>query len=240
MKKLTWYNELGFFSNPFSIKPAAFHNELFGNDSAISKITEKMSEPGMIFISGEFGTGKTTVLKKLIAEFRGSNLEGKKIIYYNCNQSGKSINYNELLINSGGFLRRLFSIRKKNMIIFLDEIQDMNRKDMEQIKKYYDNKFFKLVVFVSKYEDTNLTPELKDVISENKFKLGNMTENQAVEMIRERIGGLKFVTDEIIIQIFNKDKNSRSFLKNCEDVCRYAFEKENSVVTKEHVVEVLE
>lgn len=239
MKKLTWYNELGFYNNPFSIKPAMFHNELFGNSSEISRITERMMKPGILFISGEFGTGKTSVLKKLIAEFKGNDFAGKKIIYYNCNQSEKSINYDELLIGSGGFLRRLFRIRKKNMMIFLDEMQDMNRKDLEQIKKYYDNGFFKSVVFVSKYDDVALTRELEYAIGESKFKLGDMEDKEAVMMIRKRIGDLKFISDDIIVQIFYRDENSRNFLKNCEDVCRYVFEKGDIVVTADHIEEAL-
>ena len=64
MKKLTWYHELGFFDNPFSIKPAAFHNELMGYNQTIKEINKKVEESNIIFISGEYGTGKTTVLKK--------------------------------------------------------------------------------------------------------------------------------------------------------------------------------
>ena len=239
MKNLTWYDKLGFFNNPFSIKPSAFHNELFGNSSTISEIVTKMLEPEIIFISGEFGTGKTSVLKKLIAEFREGSFGNKKIIYYNCNQSEKSINYDRLLINSGGFFRRLFKIRKKNMIIFLDEMQDMNKKDMNNVKKYYDNGFFRSVVLVSKYEDVNLTDELENEIKGNKFKLDNMTKDEAVEMVRKRVGNLKFIGDKIIIKIFSKDKNCRNFLKNCEDVCKYVFEKGEKVILEEHVKEVL-
>jgi predicted AAA+ superfamily ATPase len=239
MKKLTWYHKVGFFNNPFSIKPAAFHNELFGNSSTISRIIKKMSEPGIVFISGEFGTGKTTVLKKLIAEFRGGIFEGKKVIYYNCNQSEKSINYDKLLVDAGNFLGKLFRFRKKNMIILLDEMQDMNKKDMEQVKKYYDDGFFKLVVLVSKYENINLTKELENETNGNKFKLGNMTKNEAIRMVRERIGTLKFISDDIIVRIFSRDENSRSFLKNCEDVCRYAFEKGDGIVEEEHISKAL-
>lgn len=235
MKKLTWYHEVGFFNNPFSIKPAAFHNELFGNASAISEIIKKMSKTGIVFISGEFGTGKTTVLKKIITEFRGNSLVGKKVIYYNCNQSEKSIDYDKLLVNASGFLGRLFRIRKKDMIILLDEMQDMNKKDMEQVKEYYDNGFFSSVVLVSKYENVALSKGLEYDVNGNKFKLGNMTKNDAVKMVRKRIGNLSFLSDDIIVQIFCEDGNSRSFLKNCEDVCKRAFDEGDAIVTKEHI-----
>jgi len=170
MKKLTWYHNLGFFNNPFSIKPAAFHNELMGYDEITEEINEKIAESNTIFISGEYGTGKTTALKRIINEFKGGTFEGKKVIYYNCNQSEESIDYDKLLIKAGGFLRKLFGVRKKGMIILLDEAQDMNKKDTEQIRNYYDEGFFKSVIFVSKKEDIKLTEELEELIGKNKFK----------------------------------------------------------------------
>lgn len=240
MSDSIWYKKLGFYNNPFSIKPAIFNNELFGNSLISNSIIKKMYEPRIVFISGEFGTGKTTILKKIIAEFRGNFWEGKKVIYYNCNQSEESIDYERLLINASGFLKKLFKIKKKGMIILLDEMQDMNKKDMHNVKKYYDEGFFRSVVFVSKYEDVELTKELEDEISENKFKLDNMTKKEAVEMIRKRIGNIRFIDDEMIMSIFSKDKNSRNFLKNCEDVCRYAFECGDHAVLDRHIKKVLE
>ena len=111
---------------------------------------------------------------------------------------------------------------------------------MHNLKKYYDEGFFRSVVLVSKYENVDLTEELEHEINRNKFKLDNMTKEEAVEMIRKRIGNLKFISDKIILKIFSKDKNYRNFLKNCEDVCKYAFENGDGVVLEEHIKEVLE
>lgn len=240
MKNLTWYNKIGFFSNPFSIKPAAFHNELFGHNQTIKKVNEKIENSKVVFLSGNYGTGKTTVLKGIIRNFKQGKFEGKNVIYYNCNQSEKPIDYYRLLVNAGGFLRRLFRIRKKNMIILLDEIQDMNKKDMTQLKKYYTDGFFRAIVLVSKYDDVELTDELKSVIGKNKFKLENMSKNEAIKMIRKRIGDLKFISNDMIIKIFNKNENSRSFLKNCEDVCRHAFSEGDELIDECHIREALD
>ncbi len=239
MNKVIWYQELGFFNNPFSIKPAAFHNELFGNSSVVSRIIKKIEEPGIVFISGDFGVGKTTVLKRIIGKFRGGDFGAKKIIYYNCNQSEMSIDCDRLLVNAGGFFGRLFGIKRKGMMLLLDEMQDMNKADLERVEQYYDDGFFRTVVFVSKDDSMKLTEELKNEIGGAKFKLGNMSDGEAVKMIRERIGDLKFIGDDIILKIFAKDKNSRSFLKNCEDVARVAFDAGADEVGVEHVDKVL-
>ncbi len=230
MKKLTWYHKLGFFNNPLSIKPAAFHNELMGYDQTIEEVNNKIKESGIMQIYGEYGTGKTTVLKKIIDEFKGR----KRVIYYNCNQSEKSIDFDKLLINAGGFFRKLFRIRKKNMIILLDESQDMNKKDLKQVKAYYDEGFFKSVIFVSK-GDIRLTGELENIIGKNKYGLAGLNKKEAVKMVRKRIGKLKILSDESIIKIFNKNNNPRFFLKNCEDACRHAFESGTKEVKDEHI-----
>jgi len=66
-----------------------------------------------------------------------------------------------------------------------------------------------------------------------------MNKNEAILMIRKRIGDLKFLGDDMILNIFKRDENSRSFLKNCEDVCRVAFESGYDSVDKTHIEKVL-
>ncbi len=114
----------------------------------------------------------------------------------------------------------------------------MNKKDLKQVKTYYDKGFFKSVIFVSK-EYIRLTEELENIIGKNKYSLVGINKKEAVKMIRKRIGKLRFLSDESVIKIFNKNNNPRFFLKNCEDVCRYAFEKNDKKVTEGHIKKVL-
>lgn len=239
MKKLTWYHKLGFSSNPFSIKPAAFHNELLGYEAKVEDIIDQISDSNIIFIFGKYGTGKTSVLKRVIDEFRARKrgfFTGKKVIYYSCNQSDESIDFDKLLVGAGGFLSRLFAIRKKNMIILIDEAQNLNKKDVRGVKEYHEKGFFKSVVFVSSEEGSlKLSNELKKLIGKNKYLFGNLNQEEAVDLVRGRIGDLHFISDDIIVMILRRNRNPRAFLKNCEDVCRHAFEQDADVVTGEHV-----
>jgi len=234
MKKLTWYHELGFFNNPLSIKPAAFDNDLKGYDKIIKEINKQIACLNNVFIYGKYGSGKTTLLKGIINEFKGR----KQVIYYNCNQSEKSINFDKLLINAGSFLRRLFRIRKKNMIILLDEAQDMNKKDIQNVIKYYGEGFFKSVVFVSTKDDVEVMKEMEQFIGKNRFMVGNINKQEAVELIRKRIGNLKLISDDDIIKIFNKNRNPRTFLRNCENVMRAAFEDSKKKVTEKYIKKI--
>jgi len=220
MEKTTWYQELGFYNNPFSIKPGAYSNDIYGQDDIIKEVIAKVANSNMIYITGPYGTGKTSILKRIIHAFKGK----KKVIYYNCNQKEKSINFDSILINAGGFFHRLLGIRKKNVILLLDEVQELNKKDMHLVVEYYKLGFFKSVILASKKDDIELSRELNDTIGRNRYDLREITSEEAVKIIRKRIGNISFLTDDMIIAIFKKNKNPRAFLKNCEDVCRFSFE----------------
>lgn len=232
MKKLTWFHHLGFYNNPFSIKPAAFHNDLMGFDAVVDEINDKVGQSSMIYLSGEYGTGKTTVLKGVINEFKGK----KNVIYYSGNQSDKPIEFDRLLTGMSWW-RILLSLRKKYMILLLDEVHDINKKDISKVKKLYNEGFFKSVIFVGKKQDPS--KDISNLVEKNKYNLANTSKEQAVSLIRKRIGSLKFISDQMIVNVFNKNQNPRAFLKNVEEVCRHAFDNEYNEVTEKSVKAVL-
>ncbi len=235
MKKIkTWYNSLGFYTNPFSIKPAAFHDELFGYEDMLNKINSKMANGSIVFLTGQYGTGKTTILKRIIHRFK----KQKKIIYYSCNQ-GDAIDFDKLLY-SRTFFRRLFHARQKRAILLLDEVQDMNKKDSDKLCEYFDKSFFKSILLTSmKANQVKFTDCLKELTQENIFKISKLTKTEAVELVRKRVGNIEFLKDEVIEKIYSLNSNPRAFLKNCEELCRYAHETGSDEVTVKHVKEVL-
>lgn len=235
MKLKTWYNEIGFFNNPFSIKPASFHDELFGYEGFIKEINNKIRIGTVIFIGGEYGAGKTTVLKRIINRFKGK----KRVIYYSCNEEDKDIPLDSLLYNKN-FFTRIFRIKPRNMILLLDEAQDMNKKDAKKLVEYYKEGYFKSILLVSfKQSDVKFTKELKDLLDDNIFKFGKLNKKNAVELVRKRIGSIKLLKDEIIEKIHSINPNPRAFLKNLEDICRYTVENNATEVTLKHIKEAL-
>ena len=138
------------------------------------------------------------------------------------------------------FFTRLFHIKPKNMILLLDEAQDMNKKDANKIVEYYKEGYFKSAILVSaKQPDVKFTSELKELIGDNIFRLGKLNKKSAVEFVRKRIGSIQLLTDEIIEKILLINPNPRAFLKNLEDVCRYAVENGDTEVTLKHIKEAL-
>lgn len=233
----TWYNQLGFYNNPFCIKPAVFHDEVYGSNGLVDEIFDKIRAGSVLFISGDYGQGKTTVLKKIISEFGGK----KKVVYYSCNRSENGLDVGKLLKGGRGFFQKLVGKNPKNMVLLLDEVQDLNAEDCENLHKYFDNHDFKSIVLVGKdYKEVSFGNGLKNLIGKNIISLNKLSNEDAVALVRKRIGNLKILSDEIIKQLYKKsDSNPRRLLKNCEEVCKYAIDNFEDEVNEEVVKKVL-
>jgi len=125
-----WYKELGFYNNPFSIKPAMYTDELYGYN--LGMILDKISRGEVLFLEGAYGKGKTTILKRIIREFGG----GRNLVYYSCNRTEKNIDFDELLKGKYGLLGNLFNMKGENMILLLDEAQHLNEEDSNTLIQF--------------------------------------------------------------------------------------------------------
>ncbi len=226
-----WYHEQGFFNNPFSIKPAAFHDEMFGSEEELRRITNNIELGRVCLIIGEYGTGKTTFLKKAMNNFRGQ----KRIVYYSCNRREGVIEFDKLLKNRTWF-NKLFGIKAKNMILLLDEMQELNPVECDVLVDYYKNSFFKSIILVTKDKrKIKLTPELKKLIDKNVFELRKINAQEAIQLVRKRLDDVDFLPSDVIKKIHQLNPNPRAILENCEDACRNAFEDGSEVVLEKHV-----
>ena len=63
--------------------------------------------------------------------------------------------------------------------------------------------------------------------------------DDAVKLSRNRIGDLKFISDDNLVKIFMKNRNPRAFLRNCENVFKYAYENGAQNVNDEHIKDIL-
>lgn len=228
-----WYKEFGFYNNPFSIKPLAFHDEIIGN--SVRDMISKIEKGNIIFIEGEYGNGKTSVLKRILREFGGS----RRLVYYSCNRTEKYIDFDNLLVGRYGFIGRLFRIKPKDMILLLDEAQELSAEDADKLKNYYKRNFWSIVLVGHKYDGLQING-LKEAIGDNVISLRKLNADEAIRLIRRRIGNLNFLPDNVIKVIFEKSKmNPRRLLKNCEEVCKYSYSKGARQVMLEHVNKVL-
>ncbi|MFT4310839.1 MAG: AAA family ATPase [Candidatus Woesearchaeota archaeon] len=230
-----WYNKLGYDNNPFTIKPAIINDDIIGHAQTIERIEEFLFKGGFGILSGQYGVGKTTLLKTAIKKFVGQ----KKVIYFSCNRLQASLNLDKFLHQRYGKIGELLQIKSKHMILLLDEAYGLEEKDIINIKKYMRKGYFKSVILVTPELDKLKLPKSVKIPEKHIFSLEPLSKKDAIDLIRRRFEDNTYFSDTMIGEIFEKSSSSRVFLKNCEDVCRYAFEKNHKRVSRKDIAEAL-
>ncbi len=231
-KEALWYETLGYAYNPFIIKPGFFDDEVVGYDKEIDSLVKKLSSHAMFFLEGDFGLGKTTMLRYLINEFAGQH----RVVYISRNRNDRAFNYAVLLKGANKGFGRLFGAKAKNVILIVDETAKINEEDCNQIMTYFDSQNILSVLFVDKsYKESRLTDDVQKIIGKNVVALKELKVDQVIELVRSRLdGGNEFISDAIITSVFEKSgKNTRLFLAAMEDVARAAVKAGREEVSKE-------
>ena len=230
-----WYKRFGFKVNPFTIKPGVLHDEVIAYD--LESLFSKIDYGEVIFIEGPYGTGKSTILKHIINKFGGK----KQVAYYSANRKGKPIDFYSLLKGKYGAVGRMFKGLPRDMILLLDEADSMSEEDFDNLKEYYEQGNFKSIVMVAdNFDKLNITDYFFELVKENIISLTELDESEAVMLVRARVGDLEFLPDDVIKKIHSlSGKNPRALLKNCEDVCRHAYNHGADSVNQQHVQKAL-
>ena len=226
-----WYRKVGFYSNPFSIKPAPYDFKIFGQDAIVEELLYKVPSGTMSFIEGPFGTGKTSMLKLVIDKFKGKG----KVIYFACNRIQSDLDIEELLLNRYGFWGKLFKLHPKDMVVLLDEAQDLSSENTQRIKYFFDQGNIKSVVFAGiDYEKTDFHESIKERVGQNGvLKVRSLDDDEAIQLIRNRIGESTLLTDDSIKTLWKEaDKIPRRLLHLCDQVSRHAVLKDEKEVTE--------
>lgn len=236
MKKKVWFKQLGYTENPFTIKPGASNFELEGYSKAIQKLLSGIKKGEIWFVEGAYGIGKTSTLKNIIHKFGGK----KRLVYYSANRAESGINFDSLLMGRTMF-NKMFKVMPKDMILMLDEAQNMIRTDFEQIEKLMEAGNISSVIFVSDdIRNVKFTPHIKKLLGAHLIQLSSFFgEKQAVSMIKKRMNGEKFLSDDVIKHIYSKSgKNPRNMLENTEDLTKYVIDElEEDKITITHCKE---
>lgn len=236
LKNTLWYRRLGYYYNPFSIKPAYFSDELVGYEMALNQLIYNIVSGNMAFLEGPFGSGKTSILQYIKRRFKGET----RIGYISCVQLDENTNVMKLLPSGPWYYKLIFGKKPKNITMLLDEAQALSPTNMERIKYLYDNDHIRSVVFAG--EDFNavpFTPGIKERIGRNIIKSQLLSSEDAVKLIRKRIGNDKLLSDEIIKEMCLLSKyNPRRLLQMCEDACAKAVIEGKNSVTKEYTEKI--
>ncbi len=229
-----WFRDLGFHSNPFSIKPAAFHDQVVGYDKVVDDVSFGILNNKVILLEGDYGSGKSSILRRVLNDFGGK----KQVIYYSCSRMDARLDVKSLLNGRYGVIGKWFDMKPKDMILLLDEAQILSSKDFEALYSYYQEGYLKSIVLVGKaIKKGEMTNGLKNQMQE--VLLNELNEENALNVVKKRTGDLSLLPDPIVRKLYNiSDGNVRLLLKNCEEVCKRAVETGRKKVTEEFLRQV--
>lgn len=222
-----WWKKIDLEENPFSSEDS----EPYGLDKVIEETVYRVESGSIIFIEGQKSMGKTSLLKSLIKRFKGKG----RVIYVDASKIDRDINIERLMKARYGFFGRLFGFTPKDMILLVDNVQLLSKKNEERIKFYFDNNYLRSAVFTGEsYSKANLPRGLRERIGSRVVKLVPLSEEEAVEAVRSRIGS-KLMSREIIKKIYKlSGKNMVKFLQNCNELCeKYIETGEDSITDKD-------
>lgn len=220
---MEWYEKLGYDENPFSTDPKENHDKLVGLDDAMQELFYRIDSGSMLIIEGGAGTGKTSLLMAAAKKFGGN----KNVAYVDCRILDKKLNITHVLQDRYGVMGRLLKKTPKNMIVFLDNVQELSRQNTERLKFYFDQNYIKSIIFTTeKYSRVKFSESLKDRIGKRVAKIPSATEQDAIEIVRRRIGESELFNEELIKKIFKMADNSpKGLLEGCAKAAMSAAKK---------------
>lgn len=228
-----WYWKLGFYANPFSIKPGSLSDGIVKHP--VKKIIRKIRQGGVQLIEAPHGSGKTAVLKSIISRFGGKG----NLVYCSCIR-GESLGLRSLLRNSG-LAGKLFGKMPREAIILVDEVQDVSTEDAEELGSLMESSVLKSIVFFgTASEGLPLPKNLAEPLKGSVTTLSSLTPEESIEMVRARVGKLKLLPDYVIREICVRSSgNPRRLLEYCEALCRKAVEASVRELAVSHVKTLL-
>ncbi len=214
---MTWYKEFGYNYNPFCIKPLDDYELFFDGKSLVDDIIGAINNGENLVLKGPLGTGKTSILKKIIDEFGGE----RKLYYYNAFSTSTPLNFEKVLKRAGNIFSRTFGIKSKNVVLFIDEAHHLTPENVAELEDYLGD-YFKSVIIASSENKYEAPDEIKEHFK-NTINLQNFTESDALNIIKDRLGEEEYneiIEDTEIKTIYKHSKTPRDFLHKCESICK--------------------
>jgi len=212
---MEWYEELGFEDNPFNLNPIETDYKLIGRDDEAKELFYRISSGSMLFIEGNESVGKTALLKYAIDNFKGKG----KVVYVDGKKLSKRLDVSKL-------------IKKKGMILLLDNVEHLSKKNNEKIKYYFDEDLIKSVVFTaSDYSSVDFTNAIRDRIGRNIIQLDPLKLDEVLRIVEERLGKIKILPRNVLNRLFEDVVNLKDFLKKSELLSKRVVEKSKTKAT---------
>lgn len=204
---MVWYKEFHFRKNPFSVDTLNTKFDIIGRDVECEEVIYRIASSSMLLIEGKYGVGKTTLLKHAIDNFKGKG----KVIYIDARKLNKRLD-----------IAKLIHKKPKGMILLLDNVQYLSKKNNDKIKYYFDQDRIKSVVFTTTaYSDVNFVDSIKDRIGTNIIKLRPLNQSTTLEIAKERLNPIDIMPEVVLKKIYDNTSNIKDFIRMCNTLGEY-------------------
>jgi len=204
------------YEKAFETDPFKTNYELIGRDEEAKEIIYRINSGSMLLIEAKEGFGKTALLKYAIDNFKGKG----KVIYVDANKLNKRLDIASLLKR-----------KPKGMILLIDNVQYLSKKNNEKIKFNYDEDKIKSVIFTTtSYSLVNFSDAIRDRIGKNIIRLKRHDHKHVLEIISQRIGNSVMLPDDVIKELYYDSENLKEILIKCKLLCKYAKENGREIV----------
>ncbi len=211
---MEWFEKRDFFENPFSTEPTT---ELTGLNEVSEELQYRVASGSMVFLEGSEGSGKTSLLKFLVQKFGGFG----KVMYVDLKNKDKGFDIKALMQNRYGFLGKLFGATLKDMILLLDNVNQISKRNAGVIKYYFDHGYIKSVVFSGEsYKDADIPRGVRERIGSRVVRIKRLTSDEALQLFRSRIDD-KLLSDAFVKKLYKKSGSTKDFLKKCDKLYDY-------------------
>ena len=226
---MAWFEELGFADNPFDTDPAASVRSAVSLDKPLDELEYHVRSGSIIFVEGPSGSGKSVLLKALAGKFGG------RAVFVDGDSD--SVDIRSVIRKKTSLLDRLFGNSPKNLVLLADNAAGLSAGSMELVKYHYDNNNFGAVVFAGEsLKSAGFSPAVLDRIGTRVIRLHLLSEDEAVVLVRNRLGSSAILGDGAIRKIYKMSgKNAKSFLELCDKACAAAVASKSPEITGEHL-----
>ena len=132
----------------------------------------------------------------------------------------KELNIEDILTKRNGLAGWIFKKHPKGMILLLDNVEHLSVRNLERIKYFFDRNHLRAVVIATTdYTKLNFPESLQQRVWK-RITLKSLTEYEAVQVFRDKVGA-QVLSDRIIKETYrHSDKNLSKFFSNGEVVCK--------------------